>query len=174
MNKLVCPHSIRKQHTSMNMLSVPFARDCENSRRTHSKSWQVREDLVILIKGGRLRYILGPFSGQTSAAMSATATAAAVFASSPATRSPGHLPTRKPRNPIFHGNCFASSSSSRSSSLLGRAFFITNRSIHGSTTRRSSLSTTGVRPFSPVMEWQDCTWVSLYSSWVKLLSTHVR
>ncbi|XP_030454899.1 uncharacterized protein LOC115676155 isoform X1 [Syzygium oleosum] len=89
--------------------------------------------------------------------MSATATAAAVFASSPATRSPGHLPTRKPRNPIFHGNRFASSSSSRSSSLLGRAFFITNRSIHGSTTRRSSLSTTGIRPFSPVMEWQDCT-----------------
>ncbi|KAF8039753.1 hypothetical protein BT93_B2081 [Corymbia citriodora subsp. variegata] len=87
--------------------------------------------------------------------MSATAATAAIFASSPATRNPGRSPARKPRNPIFLRNSFASSPSSRSS-LFGRTFFITNRSVHGST-RRSSLSTTSIRPFSPVMEWQDCT-----------------
>ncbi|XP_030549513.1 uncharacterized protein LOC115754584 [Rhodamnia argentea] len=87
--------------------------------------------------------------------MFAAATTAAIFASSPATRNPSRLPTRKPRNPFFLRNLFASSSSSRSS-LFGRTFFITNRSIHGSA-RRRSLSTTGIIPFSPVMEWQDCT-----------------
>ncbi|KAI3408627.1 Polyketide_cyc domain-containing protein [Psidium guajava] len=84
--------------------------------------------------------------------MSATATTAAIFASSPAARNPSRLPTRKPRDPFFLRSFCASSRSS----LFGRTFFITNRSINGSP-RRSSLSTTGIKPFSPVMEWQDCT-----------------
>ncbi|KAK3415352.1 hypothetical protein EUGRSUZ_H00894 [Eucalyptus grandis] len=88
--------------------------------------------------------------------MSATATTAAVFASSPATRNPGRSPARTPGNPFFLRDSFASSSSSRSS-LFGRTSFVASRSIHGGSTRRSSLSTTGVRPFSPVMQWQDCT-----------------
>ncbi|KAL3725236.1 hypothetical protein ACJRO7_030273 [Eucalyptus globulus] len=88
--------------------------------------------------------------------MSATATTAAVFAASPATRNPGRSPARTPGNPFFLRDSFASSSSSRSS-LFGRTSFVASRSIHGESTRRSSLSTTGVRPFSPVMQWQDCT-----------------